>query len=142
MFIILILVRLVYIYNIYIYIAVSRIYKDHLQDMSHPIWSTGHLRTLKAGHLRTLQASHPRTEKPGHPRKYAHIERSSAHIDAGNQPFRVWLGGWGGDTSVIDAGIHGLKSSLDSYIICKPKNKKPTQRCEEKIHTVMSCVMM
>ena len=24
----------------------------------------------------------------------------------------------------------------------KPKNKNPTQRCEEKNHTVMSCVMM
>ena len=36
------------------------------------------------------------------------------------QPFRVWLGGVGGDKSVIDAGnkggIHGLKSSLDSAI--------------------------
>ena len=36
------------------------------------------------------------------------------------QPFRVWLGGWGGDKSVIGAGnkggIHGLKSSLDSAI--------------------------
>ena len=36
------------------------------------------------------------------------------------QPFRVWLGGVGGDKSVIDAGnkggIHALKSSLDSAI--------------------------
>ena len=36
------------------------------------------------------------------------------------QPFRVWLGGVGGNKSVIDAGnkggIHGLKSSLDSAI--------------------------
>ena len=36
------------------------------------------------------------------------------------QPSRVWLGGVGGDKSVIDAGnkggIHGLKSSLDSAI--------------------------
>ena len=49
-----------------------------------PKWSTRHLRTLKASHLRTLQTSHPRTEK----------ERSSAHIDAGNQPFSGV--GWGG----------------------------------------------
>ena len=76
--------------------------------------SSAHIESGSSAHIANESSAHRETGSS------AHIERSSAHIDAGYQPFRLWLGGVGGDKSVIDAGnkggIHGLKSSLDSAI--------------------------
>ena len=67
-------------------------YKNHGYVIN-IIWSTRHLRTLKASHLRTLQTSHPRTEKPRHPRTNSGHPRT---LMLGNSHFGSGWGGWGG----------------------------------------------
>ena len=75
--------------------------------------SSAHIESGSSAHIANKSSAHRETGSS------AHKERSSAHIDAGYQPFRLWLGG-GGDKSIIDAGnkggIHGFKTSLASAI--------------------------
>ena len=56
--------------------------------------SSAHIESGSSAHIANESSAHRETGSS------AHIERSSAHIDAGYQPFRVWLGGCGGDKSV------------------------------------------
>ena len=78
------------------------------------IGSSAHIESGSSAHIANESSAHRETGSS------AHKERSSAHIDAGYQPCRLWLGGWGGDKSIIDAGnkggIHGFKTSLASAI--------------------------
>ena len=52
--------------------------------------SSAHIESGSSAHIANESSAHRETGSS------AHIERSSAHIDAGYQPFRVWLGGGGG----------------------------------------------
>ena len=50
-------------------------------------WSSAHIESGSSAHIANESSAHRETGSS------AHIERSSAHIDAGYQPFRLWLGG-------------------------------------------------
>ena len=72
--------------------------------------SSAHIESGSSAHIANKSSAHRETGSS------AHKERSSAHIDAGYQPCRLWLGGWGGTKASLMLGTRVGSMDLKHHL--------------------------
>ena len=72
--------------------------------------SSAHIESGSSAHIANESSAHRETGSS------AHVEGSSAHIDAGYQPFRVWLGGLGGTKASLMLGTRVGSMDLNHHL--------------------------